>query len=62
MLLWESTDATVRLMIRQAIQGGEVSTDFKKAPDKAVIPCTYNLEVPTTGKPWTMWGAGTTRA
>ena len=61
MILWESTDATVRLMIRQAIQGGEVSTDFKKAPDKAVIPCTFNLEVPTTGKPWIMWGAGTTR-
>lgn len=62
MLLWESTDATVRLMIRQAIQGGEVQSEFKKAPDKAIIPCTYNLEVPTTGKPWTMWGAGTTRA
>ncbi len=61
MILWESTDATVRLMIRQAIQGGEVTTDFKKAPDKALIPCTFNLEVPTTGKPWIMWGAGTTR-
>lgn len=57
-LLWESTDATVRLLLRQCIQGGEVSTQFAKAPAVAAIPCTYNLEIPNTGKPFTLWGAG----
>lgn len=61
MILWESTDSTVRLMIRQAMQGGEVSSAFAKAPANAVIPCTFNFEVPSSGKPWTIWGAGTTR-
>lgn len=62
MLLWESTDSTLRLMIRQCMQGGEVTTSFKKAPDNAAIPCTFNFEVPSGGaKPWTLWGAGTTR-
>lgn len=61
MILWESTDSTVRLMIRQAMQGGEVSSAFAKAPTNAVIPCTFNFEVPSSGKPWTIWGAGTTR-
>ena len=61
MILWESTDNTVRLMLRQVIQGGEVSMAFQKAPNVAAIPCTFNLEVPSAGKPWTMWGAGLTR-
>jgi hypothetical protein len=61
MLLWESTDATLRLMVRQCLQGGEVSSAFQKAPSVAAIPCTFNLEIPSAGKPWTMWAAGTTR-
>lgn len=62
MILWESTDSTLRLVLRQCLQGGEVSTAFQKAPNIAAIPCTFNLEVPTPGaKPWTMWTAGTTR-
>jgi hypothetical protein len=61
-ILWESTDATVRLLLRQTLQGGEVSTAFQKAPDIAAIPCTFNMETPVgAGKPWTMWAAGTTR-
>lgn len=63
MVLWESTDATVRLMLRQTIQGGEVSTAFQKAPSIAAIPCTFNMEIPVgSTKPWTMWAAGTARA
>jgi hypothetical protein len=61
MILWESTDATLRIMLRQTFQGGEVSSAFQKAPDIAAIPCTFNFEVPSSGKPWTMWAAGTTR-
>ena len=61
MLLWESTDSTVRLMVRQSMQGGEISSAFAKAPSVAAIPCTFNFEVPASGKPWTMWTAGLTR-
>lgn len=62
MILWESTDSTLRLMLRQTLQGGEVSSAFQRAPSIAAIPCTFNLEIPTGGtKPWIMWGAGTTR-
>lgn len=62
MVGWESLDNTVRLICHQTIQGGEVTSAFKKAPDLALIPCTFNLEVPAAGKPWTMYGAGATRA
>ncbi|GAB3884588.1 hypothetical protein [Terrabacter terrigena] len=62
MILWESTDRTLRLLCRQTIQGGTISTAFKKAPDKAVIPCTFNMEIPTgLTTPFTMWSAGTSR-
>lgn len=62
MILWESTDNTLRIMLRQTMQGGEASTAFQKAPSFAVIPCTFQMEIPSGGsKPWTMWGAGTTR-
>lgn len=62
MILWESTDQTLRLLIRQALQGGEVSSAFTRAPDYASIPCTFNLEMPTTGaKPFKFSAAGTDR-
>ena len=46
MVGWESTDATMRLILRQTIQGGEVSSAFQKAPTIAAIPCTFNMEMP----------------
>jgi hypothetical protein len=62
MVMWESTDSTLRLLGRQAFQKGEVSTDMKPAPDKALIPCEYGFEQPTTGlRPWKMWAAGSAR-
>jgi hypothetical protein len=62
MLMWESTDSTVRIMGRQCFQTGEVSSDFKPGADRALIPCEYAFEQPTTGlRPWKMWGAGTLR-
>lgn len=62
MVGWESLDNTVRLIGRQTIQGGEISTPFAKAPSTAVIPCTFNLEVPTSGaKPFVIYGAGASR-
>lgn len=61
MIGWESLDNTVRLVAYQTIQGGEIQTAFQKAPDVAVIPCTFNMEVPSGGKPFDIWGAGGTR-
>lgn len=61
MIGWESLDNTVRLVAYQCIQGGEVSAAFQRAPSKAVIPCTFQMEVPSGGKPWTMWSAGADR-
>jgi hypothetical protein len=61
MILWESTDRTVRVMLRQVIQGGAIESAFKKAPALAVIPCTFRMEVPTAAQPFIMWGAGVSR-
>lgn len=52
MIGWESLDNTMRLVLRQTIQGGEISTAFQKAPSIAAIPCTFNMEVPVGAKPF----------
>lgn len=62
MLGWESLDSTVRIIVRQALNGGNVESAFKKAPAKALIPCEFQFEVPAAGKPFTMYTAGTGRA
>jgi hypothetical protein len=62
MLMWESTDLTLRLLARQAFQTGEVSTDFRPGAERALIPCEFAFEQPNTGlRPWKMWAAGTAR-
>ena len=61
MIGWESLDNTVRLVAYQTIQGGEISSAFRKAPDKALIPCTFNFEVPASGIPFNLFGAGVAR-
>lgn len=61
-ILWESTDRTVRILMRQTIQGGTVESAFRKAPDIAAIPCTFNMEIPVgASKPFAMWSAGANR-
>jgi hypothetical protein len=62
MICWESLDNTLRLICYQTIQGGTIESAFQKAPAIATIPCTFNLEVPTAGKPFSLYGAGATRA
>lgn len=62
MVGWESLDNTARLVCHQTLQGGEVTSAFRKAPALALIPCTFNLEVPSGGQPFTIWGAGASRA
>lgn len=61
MIGWESLDNTLRIVWYQCIQGGEIAATFKKAPDIATIACTYNLEIPTSGIPFSIYGAGVAR-
>jgi hypothetical protein len=56
---WESLDNTMRLLVFQCINGGTIESAFKKAPDKAVIPCTFNFEVPSSGIPFKFYGTQT---
>lgn len=61
MVGWESLDNTLRFVGYQMIQGGAVESVFKKAPDKAVIPCTFNMEIPVSGVPFNLFSAGVAR-
>src|ERR1043166_6853968 len=62
MVMWESTDGTLRLMGRQCFQVGEISTSFKPGAANALIPCEFSFEQPATGlRPRQMWAAGTVR-
>lgn len=63
MLIWESTDSTLRIAFYQALNTGDVTMPFRRAPDAAVLPATFSLEVPAgSSAPWEAWSAGTTRA
>lgn len=59
MLGWESLDNTLRTICYQCINGENIASAYKKAPDKAVIPCTFNFEVPSSGVPFKMYGTQT---
>ena len=65
MVGWESLDHTMRLVIPQAICGGEVKVAFKKAPANATIPVTFSAELPLSGAlaglPYKLSAAGATR-
>lgn len=50
MLGWESTDGTERNIWRQCFQGGSLAIPRRKgAANRALIPATFNLELPATG-------------
>jgi hypothetical protein len=62
MVVWESTDSTVRVLVYQAIQGGDVQMQFQKAPSFAGIPFTMNMEIPAGGTaPFKIWTASAAR-
>jgi hypothetical protein len=65
MIGWESLDHTVRLVIPQAVCGGEVKVAMKKAPSISAVPCNFSFELPTTGAlaglPFKMSTAGSAR-
>ena len=61
MIGWESLDATMRIVCYQTLQGGAMETEFKKAPDKALIPAEFQFETPASGIPYKLYTAGTAR-
>lgn len=58
-LAWESLDNTARIYMYQTINGAQIQSAFKKAPDKAVIPFEFQFEVPSSGIPFRMRGTQT---
>lgn len=46
MIGWESTDGLERWIFRKAVQVGSVDIPRKKAPEKAVIPCSFRCTKP----------------
>jgi hypothetical protein len=61
MIGWESLDHTMRVVMYQAINSGTIEQAFQRAPAKALLPCTFNFEVPTSGQPIAYYAAGTAR-
>lgn len=61
MLGWQSLDNTARIVMRQALNSGDIQSAFKKAPDKALIPCEFQFEFPAGAKPFSMLSAGDSR-
>lgn len=61
MIGWESLDATVRYVIYQAVNTGEITIAAKKGTDVASLPCEFTMEVPSSGVPFEMWTAGVAR-
>jgi hypothetical protein len=61
MIGWESLDHTVRVIMYQCINSGTIEQAFQKAPAKALLPCTFQFEVPASGIPLKYYAAGTAR-
>lgn len=61
MLGWESDDGTERVVWYQAFQGGQITVGHRKGAENAFIPLGFQVEQPTSGNPFDIWIAGTTR-
>jgi len=61
MIGWESLDNTMRAFFYQTLNSGRITTAYKKAPSFAVIPTSWNFEMPVSGISWEFYGAGTAR-
>lgn len=57
LVLEASTGA--RWLFRKCYQSGQITLANQKAPQKRLIPVTFRLELPDTGKPWTVFPSST---
>jgi hypothetical protein len=49
---WRSTDAREQFVWRRCLQTGDIEIARRRAPDKAVIPVSFRVLLPTTGAPF----------
>ncbi len=50
-----NTQQGARWLFRKCFNTGGLSTDFKKSPDKRLLPVEFALELPTSGDPFTVF-------
>jgi hypothetical protein len=63
MIGWESTDNSVRIVLRQVLNVAELTFNPRRGTDIATIPCEFRMEVPQSGvSPFAIMTAGTNRA
>lgn len=63
MIGWESTDGTMRVIMYQVINSGDVTMPLRRAPDAAALPTTFTMEIPSgSSAGWESWSTGTARA
>lgn len=55
MLMWQSDDGQEALLLRKVLCSGAVAIARQKAPNKALIPVTFQCELPTNGDPEYQW-------
>ena len=62
MIGWESYDATVRVIVRQAFNGGGIESQNARAPEFASLNAVFSMEKPASAQPYIIYTAGTARA
>jgi hypothetical protein len=60
MLLWQSNDDTERYVIRAVFNNAQISVPRQKAPNKALLACTFRILQPASGLPWNRYSADAT--
>src|SRR5690606_6746362 len=56
-ILWQADDLTEALLCKKCVQVGNIETARQKAPNKALIPVEFRLELPDDGSaPWVYYG------
>lgn len=61
MIGWESLSNDVRIIAYQCLNGGNIQSSFRRAPNKAGMACTFNFEKPSASEPFIVYTAGTAR-
>lgn len=61
MIGWESLSNDVRIIAYQTLNGGNIQSSFRRAPNKAGLACTFNFEKPASTEPFIVYTAGTAR-
>jgi len=58
---WESDDNTERWVVEQCLQSGTLSVKRQKGANVGTFTAEFNFEIGASGRPYTPYGAGTTR-